>query len=172
MARKSLWKPEFVEQAKNLCLLGATDAEIASFFDISPTTFSNWKRKNLELRDALKCGKMAADAKVAKSLYQRAVGFTQQEIDIRVIGGKVIQNIYTKKYAPDTTAQIFWLKNRQPELWKERRERDMSVDDQVKLIQLERLKYELAKLIASDTDTETEDDQREFLAEIAKRLPN
>lgn len=172
MARKSLWKPEFVEQAKNLCLLGAIDPEIASFFDVSLTTFQNWKRKNPELRDAMKAGKMAADAKVAKGLYQRAVGFTQQEVDIRVVGGQVVQTIYTKKYAPDTTAQIFWLKNRQPELWKDRRERDMSVDDQIKLVELERAKYELAKLIASDTDTETEDDQREFLAEIAKRLPN
>lgn len=170
MARKSLWKPEFVEQAKNLCLLGATDVEIAGFFEVSHTTFQNWKRKTPELRDALKTGKMAADAKVAKSLYQRAVGFTQQEIDIRVIGGKVIQTIYTKKYAPDTTAQIFWLKNRQPELWNDRRER--SVDDQLKLVELERAKFMLAKLIASETDTETEDDQRDFLAELSERLPD
>lgn len=172
MARKSLWKPEFVEQAKNLCLLGATDAEIASFFDVSQTTFSNWKRKTTELRDALKAGKMAADAKVAKSLYQRAIGFTQQEVDIRVIGGKVVQTIYTKKYFPDTGACIFWLKNRQPDLWKERRERDMSVDDQIKLVQLEREKFELAKMIAAETDTETEDDQRDFLSELSKRLPD
>lgn len=172
MARKSLWKPEFVEQAKNLCLLGAIDPEIASFFDVSLTTFQNWKRKNPELREALKIGKSAADARVAKSLYQRAIGFSQQEIDIRVIAGKVVQTIYTKKYVGDVTAQIFYLKNRRPDLWSDRREKDMSVDDQIKLVQLERLKYELAKLIASDTDTETEDDQREFLAEIAKRLPD
>lgn len=172
MARKSLWKPEFVEQAKGLCLLGAIDPDIASFFDVSLTTFQNWKRKNPELREAMKAGKLAADARVAKSLYQRAIGFSQQEIDIRTVGGKVIQTIYTKKYIGDVGAQIFWLKNRQPDLWKERRERDMSVDDQLKLVQLEREKYELAKLIASDTDTETEDDQREFLAEISKRLPN
>jgi hypothetical protein len=172
MARKSLWKPEFVEQAKNLCLLGATDTEIAAFFDVSPTTFGNWKRKTPELRAALKAGKMSADAKVAKSLYQRAVGFSQQEVDIRVIGGQLVQTVFTKKYAPDTTAQIFWLKNRQPEMWKERRERDMTVDDQLKLVQLERERYELAKLIASDTDTETEDDQRDFLLELSKRLPN
>lgn len=172
MARKSLWRPEFIEQAKNLCLLGATDEEVARFFEVSLTTFRNWKRKNTELRDALKMGKIAADAKVAKSLYQRAIGFSQQEIDIRVIAGEIVQTIYTKKYAPDTTAQIFYLKNRRPDLWSDRRERDMSVDDQLKLVQLERMKYELAKLVASDTDTETEDDQREFLAEIAKRLPN
>jgi hypothetical protein len=172
MARKSLWKPEFVEQAKNLCLLGATDLEIAAFFEVSKTTFDNWKRKTPELRAALKTGKMAADAKVAKSLYQRAVGFSQQEIDIRVIAGKVVQTIYTKKYAPDTTAQIFILKNRHPELWNDRRDRDLSVEAQIKLVELERVKFELAKMIAAETDTETEDDQHEFLAEIAKRLPN
>lgn len=172
MARKSLWKPEYVDQAKNLCLLGATDPDIASFFEVSLTTFSNWKRKLPELREALKSGKMAADARVAKSLYQKAVGYTQQEVDIRVIGGKLTQTVFTKKYPPDTTAQIFWLKNRQPELWKERRERDMSVDDQIKLVQLERERFELAKLIAAETDTETEDDQRDFLAELSKRLPD
>jgi len=172
MARKSLWKPEFVEQAKNLCLLGATDPEIANFFEVSLTTFNNWKRKTPELREAMKTGKMSADAKVAKSLYQRAIGFSQQEIDIRVIGGKVIQTIYTKKYPPDTTAQIFILKNRHPELWNDRRAPDMSVEAQMKLVELERAKFELAKMIAAETDTESEDDQREFLAEIAKRLPN
>lgn len=172
MARKSLWKPEFVEQAKSLCLLGATDPEIASFFEVSLTTFNNWKRKTPELRDALKAGKMVADAKVAKSLYQRAIGFSQQEIDIRVIGGKVVQTIYTKKYAPDTTAQIFILKNRHPELWNDRRDRDMSLDDQLKKIEIDRARFLLDKLIAGETDTETEDDQRDFFLELSKRLPD
>lgn len=72
----------------------------------------------------------------------------------------------------ELAACIFFLKNRRPDLWNDRRERALSVDDEIKLVQLERMKYELAKLVASDTDTETEDDQREFLAEIAKRLPN
>lgn len=172
MARKSLWKPEYVEMAKNLCLLGATDVELAGFFDVALTTLNNWKKKNTEFRDAMKAGKLAADAKVAKSLYQRAVGFTQQEMDVRVIGGQLVQTPVTKKYAPDVAACIFFLKNRRPDLWNDRRERALSVDDEIKLVQLERMKYELAKLVASDTDTETEDDQREFLAEIAKRLPN
>lgn len=172
MARKSAWTPAIVDQAKNLCLLGATDPDLANFFEVGLTTFQGWKRKYPELRDALKAGKMAADAKVAKSLYQRATGFTQQEVDIRVIGGKVVQTIYTKRYAPDTTAQIFWLKNRQPELWKDRRERDLTIDDQIKLVELERAKFLLAKIIAAETDTETEDDQSDFLAELAKRLPD
>lgn len=172
MARKSLWRPEFVEQAKNLCLLGATDADIAGFFGVGLSTLNNWRKKTPELQEAMRSGKMVADGKVAKSLYQRAIGYQQQEIDIRVIAGKVVQTIFTKKYPPDTASAIFWLKNRQPELWKERRERDMSVDDQIKMVELERAKFELAKMIAAETDTESEDDQREFLAEIAKRLPN
>ena len=172
MARKSLWKPEFVEQAKNLCLLGATDPEIANFFEVSLTTFNNWKRKTPELREALKAGKMVADSKVVKSLYQRATGFSQQEIDIRVIGGKVVQTIYTKKYVGDVTAQIFILKNRHPELWNDRRDRDMSLDDQLKKIEIERARFLLDKLIAGETDTETEDDQRDFFLELSKRLPD
>lgn len=158
--------------AKDLCLLGATDEDLAKHFEVSITTINNWKKKHISFRLAIKAGKFVADAKVAKSLYQRAIGFSQQEIDIRVIAGQVVQTTYIKKYVGDVTAQIFYLKNRRPDLWSDRRERDMSVDDQIKLVQLERLKYELAKLIASDTDTETEDDQHEFLSEIAKRLPD
>lgn len=170
MARKSLWKPEYVEQAKNLCLLGAIDEDIAKFFNVSLTTFQNWKRKNAEFRDAMKVGKMSADSRVAKSLFQRAIGFSQQEVDVRVVKGQLVQTVYTKKYVGDTTAQIFWLKNRQPELWNDRRER--SVDDQLKLVELERAKFLLAKMIAAETDTETEDDQRDFLAELSERLPD
>lgn len=172
MARQSTWKPEYVEAAKNFCLLGATDAQLAEFFNVSISTFKNWMKRYPELRSATTTGKLGADAKVAKSLYQRAIGYQQQEIDIRVIGGKVVQTVYTKKYAPDVTAQIFWLKNRQPELWKERRERDMSLDDQLKKLEIDRARFLLDKLIAGETDTETEDDQRDFFLELSKRLPN
>lgn len=173
MARLSSWKPEYVELAKNFCLLGATDEELAIFFEVSLSTLRSWKRKNEDLRNAIKCGKQAADAKVAKSLYQRAIGFSQTEIDIRIVKGEVIQTTYTKKYASDTTACIFWLKNRQPELWRERRERDITqdVDEQLKLVELERAKFLLEKLKAAETDLETDEDQTEFLAELAKRLP-
>lgn len=170
MARKTLWKPEFIEQAKNLCLLGATDPDMANFFNVSLTTFQSWKRKTPELRDALKIGKMAADSQVAKSLFRRAIGFSQQEMDVRVVKGELVQTVVTKKYVGDVTAQIFWLKNRQPDLWNDRRER--SVDDQLKMVELERAKFLLAKMIAGETDTKTEDDKADFLAEIAKRLPN
>lgn len=172
MARPTLWKPEYADLAKNFCLLGATDAQLAEFLGVSQTTLSSWKKKNPDFRQALKTGKTAADARVAKSLYQRAIGFTQQEIDIRVIKGEIVQTVITKRYASDTAACIFWLKNRQPDLWKERRERDMSVDDQLKLVELERAKFLLAKMVAAETDTETEDDQTDFLAELSSRLNN
>lgn len=167
-------------QAKNLALLGATDAQMAEFFNVNISTFKRWKTTKPGFSDQLGMGKGLADSKVAASLYQRATGFTQQEVDIRVISGKVVQTIYTKKYAPDVTACIYWLKNRQPELWNDRRNADIDpVEQKLKRVELEireleaeRAKFILAKMIAAETDTETEDDQAEFMAELASRLPN
>lgn len=103
VGRPSSFKPEFVEQAHSLALLGATDADLADFFDVTPQTINNWKKDFQEFFDALKAGKSLADAKVAKSLFQRAVGY----------------DIGDKHYPSDTTAAIFWLKNRRRQDWRD-----------------------------------------------------
>lgn len=174
------WKPEYAEQCKNLALLGATETEMATFFGVSHSTFQRWKKSHPEMGDHLAFGKIGADGKVALSLYRRAVGFTQQEVDLRVIAGEVVQTVYTKKYAPDTTACIFYLKNRRPDLWSNRTESEASpVERQLKAfeaalkeIELERAKFLLDELKAAKTDVENNDDQDEFLRAIAAKLPN
>lgn len=119
MARPSKFKPEFVQQAEKLCRLGATDIEIADFFEIDARTLYRWKGENEEFCQALKAGKGFSDERVERSLFSRATGYEHDEVDIRVIGGEVIQTPIRKFYPPDTTAAIFWLKNRRPEEWRE-----------------------------------------------------
>lgn len=119
MARPSKYKSEFSEKATKLCALGATDSQLADFFDVAVSTISLWKVQHSEFSDALKVSKEEADAKVEQSLYRRALGYECDEVDIRVVMNQVVQTPVRKIYPPDTTAAIFWLKNRQPVQWRE-----------------------------------------------------
>ena len=119
MARPSKFKPEFNAQAEKLCKLGATDMELADFFDVEVRTLYRWKAENAEFCQALKAGKDEADDRVERSLYARANGYEHDEVDIRVVGGAIVQTPIRKYYPPDTTAAIFWMKNRRPEQWRE-----------------------------------------------------
>lgn len=120
MGRPSDYKPEYAEQARKLCLLGSTDAELGDFFDVSEQTINAWKTAFPEFLESIKKGKAQADANVADRLYQRAMGFEHPEVDIRVIDHQVVQTPITKIYAPDPTAAIFWLKNRQRAKWRDK----------------------------------------------------
>jgi len=120
MARPSKFKPEFVEQARHLCRLGATDAELADFFKVTVSTVALWKVQHKAFSDALRPSKATADKRVEMSLYRRAVGYECDETDIRVVDGKVVQTPIRRRYPPDTTACIFWLKNRNRKDWRDR----------------------------------------------------
>jgi hypothetical protein len=117
--RPTKYKPEYAEQAAKLCRLGATDAQLADFFEVSISTVALWKVQHQEFSDAIKIPKAEADTSVEQSLYRRAMGYEHDEVDIKVIGGEVVQTPIRKYYPPDTTAAIFWLKNRKPEQWRE-----------------------------------------------------
>lgn len=122
--RPSKFKPEFIKQAEKLCALGLTDAEIANFFEITPVTLWRWKSANEEFCNALKAGKEPADDRVERSLYQRAIGYEQEEVKIFMPSGAAepVYAPFTAKIAPDVTACIFWLKNRRPERWREKQD--------------------------------------------------
>lgn len=119
MARPSKFKKEFVAQAEKLCKLGATDIELADFFEVDVRTLYRWKAENAEFCQALKAGKDEADDRVERSLFARANGYEHDEVDIRVIANEVVQTPIRKFYPPDTTAAIFWLKNRRAAQWRE-----------------------------------------------------
>lgn len=120
--RPTKYKPEYVKQAEKLCKLGATDMEVADFFEVNVATLNRWKAEHQEFCASLKIGKVTADDRVERSLFARATGYEHDEVDIRVIGQEIVQTPIRKHYAPDTTAAIFWLKNRRPAEWRDKQE--------------------------------------------------
>jgi hypothetical protein len=124
--RPSKFKEEFVVQAEKLARLGATDIEIADFFKVEVRTLYRWKTENDAFCQALKAGKSEADDRVERSLFARANGYEHDEVDIRVVNGQVVQTPIRKFYPPDTTACIFWMKNRRPGEWREKVENELT----------------------------------------------
>ena len=120
MARPTKFKPEFVPQASKLAALGATDIEIADFFEVTERTLNRWKNESDEFCQSLKVGKTVADDRVERSLFARANGYEHEDVDIRVVDHVIVQTKLRKYYPPDTTACIFWLKNRRPDLWRDK----------------------------------------------------
>jgi hypothetical protein len=120
--RPSSYKSEYAEQAAKLCLLGATDADLADFFGVSDRTIYRWQIEFPEFCQALKAAKAQADDRVERSLYHRAVGYTFDAVKIFQYEGAPVQVPYREHVPPDTTAMIFWLKNRRCNEWRDRRE--------------------------------------------------
>lgn len=120
MARPTAYKKEYAEQARKLCLLGATDVDLAEFFDVAKSTINLWKKKHPEFSDSLKKGKTVADAEVAESLYKRAIGIEYTETKVSTDGSKKKQEVTKKFIPPDAVSAIFWLKNRQPSKWRDK----------------------------------------------------
>lgn len=131
------YKEEYNEQAYKLCLLGATDAELADFFEVHVDTIQEWKKTHDEFSYSVKKGKYAADAEIAKSLYNRAMGITlEKEVAVKLTTkeynekGKYVQTEkievvkVSEQIPPDPTSTIFWLKNRQPKEWRDKQEVD------------------------------------------------
>lgn len=129
MGRKSTYKEEYANQALKLCLLGATDKELADFFGVSEQTLNKWKKDFPKFLESLKKGKSIADANVASKLYDRAIGYNCKATKFATLEGKITDSKeYIEHYPPDTTAAIFWLKNRQPEKWRDKKEVDANVN--------------------------------------------
>lgn len=120
--RPTKFKPEFVAQAVKLAALGATDREVADFFEVDERTLYRWKHEHEAFCQALKVGKASADERVEQALYRRAVGYVQDDTHFSAYEGKVTQTPYVKIVPPDTTAAIFWLKNRKPDEWRDKQE--------------------------------------------------
>ena len=102
---------------------GLTDKQIAKKMGISRSTLATYKNKYSDFSDALKRGKQVVDREVEKALLRRALGYETEEVKQEFIDGQMrVSEIKTKQVKPDTTAQIFWLKNRKPEQWREGQE--------------------------------------------------
>lgn len=120
IGRPSRFKPEFIAQAEKLANLGLTDREMAEFFEVDERTIHRWKHDHPDFCHSLKVGKDQADARVEQSLYRRALGYEHDAMKIAVNAqGEITQVPFVERYPPDTTAAIFWLKNRKPEDWRD-----------------------------------------------------
>ena len=96
---------------------GLTDEQIAKNIGIATSTFYEWKKKELEFSEALKKGKEVIDFEVENALLKRALGYEYEE---EIYENGILTKKVKKQVAPDTTAQIFWLKNRKKEQWREK----------------------------------------------------
>lgn len=126
-ARKLGRPPEYIEAmchaVHRLCLLGATDLEMAQFLDIDEATFYRWKDKYPDFCEAMKAGKAEADSRVTAGLYMRATGYVatvEKPMSVPVGGGASVIEIvqYNEYVAPDPKAAAYWLNNRRPADWK------------------------------------------------------
>lgn len=120
------YRDEYAEWAEKLAKLGATDKELAESFEVTESTIANWKSAHPEFLDSIKKGRQIADAEIASKLFHRATGYEHPEDDIRSVNGEIVITPTIKHYPPDTTAAIFWLKNRRPDLWRDKVENQLS----------------------------------------------
>lgn len=100
---------------------GLTDEQIAKNIGISRSTLNVWKDRYSDISDALKKGKDVIDRQVENALLKRALGYEYEEVKEKFGDGVITERTVTKKeVVPDTTAQIFWLKNRKPDKWRDK----------------------------------------------------
>lgn len=141
---------------------GLTDEQIASNMGITRKTLAEWKTKYSDICDTLKRGKAVVDIQVENALLKRALGYSYDEVTRervldydpstgQVVGSHMeITKTVKKEVQGDTTAQIFWLKNRRPEQWRDKRnvsvEGEISTNNPFKGLSTD----ELRKLIESE----------------------
>lgn len=127
MARPSKYNPKYhIPWVRGLAMRGLTVAEIAKEIGVAKSTLCLWVKKDKDLSDALNEGREQSDLKVVQSLYQRALGckVTERRTIVKTdAGGQSAPErieIVEKEYPPDSTACIYWLKNRDPKRWRDR----------------------------------------------------
>ncbi len=121
---KTKYDPDYHPfMAWSLAIRGKIDKEIAAGLGISTSTLHEWKKVHEDFASSIKAGKGVANSQVEQALFKRAIGYEYEET-------KKSSNVYgeertertTKQVVPDTTAQIFWLKNRDPASWRDKQE--------------------------------------------------
>lgn len=103
---------------------GLTDEQISRNMGIAYSTFREWKKKYSAFSAVLKRSKDVVDREVENALFRRAMGYKYDEVTYE--RGEEVKRV-TKEVAPDTTAQIFWLKNRKPAEWRDKIEQQQTV---------------------------------------------
>jgi hypothetical protein len=162
VGRPSEYKVGFVELCRNLCLLGLTDERIAELIGISERQMIRWKKMYPAFRRAFERGRDEADAKVAKALYQRAIGYSHPAEKLHFDkDGNVHRARYIQHYPPDTAAAAFYLSNRSRAMWRTKPDGEINVNISLEQLVLGAIKLresEQAKVIENKPqDTEPKD---------------
>ena len=144
--RPTLYNPEMLPKIEEYARKGLTNEQIAKNLNISTTALYEWQNKYVEFANALKAGKEVADREVENALYKRATGYSCSEDKIFLgPGGQPVIVPTTKHYPPDPTSMIFWLKNRQPQKWRDRQEVEHSGKLEYEIVLPEELETETGK---------------------------
>lgn len=132
-------EPEGLLKIEGWARDGLTDEQIADNIGISRSTLNSWKDKYSDISDTLKRGKEVVDRQVENALLKRALGYEYTETIREYIPEldemKTTKKV-TKQVVPDTTAQIFWLKNRKPDKWRDKLNRDCSSEDEMEGVEI------------------------------------
>ncbi len=140
--RPSKFKDEYCDRAFDFALIGRTDGEIAGALKIDEAALYRYKNAHPEFCEAIKRGRDRYDTEVVeKALTQRAAGYDYQEEVMTREGPSVI----TKRFHGSDTAAIFWLKNRNPDRWRDRVEHDV----RAAVVNIEATPEEKARIIAA-----------------------
>lgn len=118
--RPTDFKPEYVEQVKKFCLLGADDKDLARMFEVDERTINRWKDDHPDFCQSMREGKEIADAEIAQALYHRAKGYSHPEVHISNYQGMITETPLVKHYPPDTAAASLWMRNRQSGKWRDK----------------------------------------------------
>ena len=148
--RPSKYDKSYIDLAYNYCLLGADDNFLAKAFGVNVDTIYEWKKKHREFSESIKRGKEIADGEIAASLFKRAKGFDYEEETLELLGKNkkaqtpegetivtsvqklVVTKRVLKYMPPDPLSAIFWLKNRQPQFWRDKPEGKAPDDEKPK----------------------------------------
>ncbi|MBR0291090.1 MAG: helix-turn-helix domain-containing protein [Bacteroidales bacterium] len=138
MARKSKFNPKYhIPWIAGLAARGYTIEDMAEDIGVAQSTLHKWISENEELSEALKNGRSLPDTIVENSLYKRATGYKitkRKTIISSAANGEqkpVRVEVSEEEIAPDVTAAIFWLKNRRPDLWRDRQDVTINSEDWV-----------------------------------------
>ena len=165
--RPSPYKPDFARIAQRLCRNGATDLEVADILGISVRTFYRWCLLHDEFTAAVRTGKDAADDRVERALYQRAVGYDYRaEKIVTPKGGGPVVMPYMMHVPADVRAAMHWLAIRRPKPWARQPE---APQPDIATIVAERRQQ-----VAVESDRRAAEDRRRFAAagsaEVERRL--
>jgi transposase-like protein len=129
--RPSKYKPEYAEQAEKLCRLGASDIQLAEFFNVEEKTIYNWKDQYSAFLQATRAGKTVYDDPVEQSLAKSALGFKRS---VERLGKDGCPIECFEEVPPNPVSAIFWLKNRRPDRWRDKQEHEVSGPGGVPLV--------------------------------------